>query len=118
MPLFVLDNLDLVVGDQSQLIAAKGLTSDNMLKLVARVLKQNRGGHYLSMCKFAYDSNNGTVYVKVTGEEDANLMAGRSFKVACERTSFYRVLSISVRPVAKDSYQSARCHRIFPFKFS
>ena len=53
--LFVLDNLDLVVGDQSQLIAAKGLTCDNMLKLVARVLKQNRGGHYLSMCKFAYD---------------------------------------------------------------
>jgi len=88
-----------------------------MLKLVARVLKQNRGGHYLSMCKFAYDSNNGTVYIKVTGEEDANLMAGRSFKVAGERMSFYRVLSISVRPVEEDSYQSARCHWIFPFNF-
>ncbi|CAD6210014.1 unnamed protein product [Miscanthus lutarioriparius] len=116
--LFVLDNLDLVVGDKSQLIAAKGLTSDNMLKLVARVLKQNRGGHYLSMCKFAYDSNNDIVYVKVTGEEDANLMVGRSFKVAGERMSFYRVLSISVRPVEEDSYQSAICHRIFPFNFS
>ena len=63
-------------------------------------------------------TNNGTVYVKVTGEEDANLMAGRSFKVAGERMSFYRVLSISVRPVEEDSYQSARCHRIFPFNFS
>ena len=48
-----------------------------MLKLVARVVKQNRGGQFLSMSKFAYDSNNATVYVKVTGEEDANLMAGR-----------------------------------------
>ena len=75
--LFFLDNLDLVVGEQSQLIVAKGLTSDNMLKLVARVVKQNRGGQFLSMSKFAYDSNNATVYVKVTGEEDANLMAGR-----------------------------------------
>ena len=103
MSLFVLDNLDLVVGDQSQLIAAKGLTCDNMLKLVARVLKQNHGGHYLSMCKFAYDLNNDTVYVKVTGEEDANLIAGRSFKVAGERMSFYHVLSIRVRPV-EDSY--------------
>ena len=103
MSLFVLDNLDLVFGEQSQLIAAKGLTSDNMLKLVARVLKQNRADHYLSMCKFAYDSNNGTMYIKVTGEEDANLMAGRSFKVAGERMSFYHVLSIRVRPV-EDSY--------------
>ena len=118
MSLFVLDNLDFVVGDQSQLIAAKGLTSDNMLKLVARVLKQNRGGHYLSMCKFAYDSNNGTVYVKVTGEEDANLMAGRSFEVVGERMSFYRVLSISVCPIEEDLYQSVGCCQIFPFNFS
>ena len=118
MSLFFLDNLDLVVGEQSQLIVAKGLTSDNMLKLVARVVKQNRGGQFLSMSKFAYDSNNATVYIKVTGEEDANLMAGRSFEVAGERMSFYRVLSISVRPVEEDSYQSARCHWIFPFNFS
>jgi hypothetical protein len=39
-------------------------------------------------------TNNGTVYVKVTGEEDANLMDGRSFEVAGERMSFYHVLSI------------------------
>ena len=49
MSLFVLDNLDLVVGEQSQLIVAKGLTSDNMLKLVARVVKQNHGGQFLSV---------------------------------------------------------------------
>ena len=37
--LFVVDNLDLVVEEQSQLLAAKGLTSDNPVKLVSRVVK-------------------------------------------------------------------------------
>ena len=69
--LFV-DNLDLVVGEQSQLLAAKGLTSDNPVKLVARVVKQNRGGDFLPTCKFAYDPTNGTVYVKVDKKLGAN----------------------------------------------
>jgi len=57
--LFVVDNLDLVVGEQSQLIAAKGLTGENPAKLVARVVKQNRGGDFLPTCKFAYDPTDG-----------------------------------------------------------
>ena len=73
--MFVVDNLDLVVGEQSQLIAAKGLTSENLAKLVARVVKQNRGGDFLPTCKFTYDPMNGTVYVKVVKESDANMMA-------------------------------------------
>ena len=40
MSLFVVDNLDLIVGDQSQLIVAKGLTSENQVKLVARFVNE------------------------------------------------------------------------------
>ena len=71
------DNLDLVVGEQSQLIAAKGLTSENPAKLVARVVKQNRGGDFLPTCKFAYDPTNGTVYVKVVKESDVKRLLVR-----------------------------------------
>jgi hypothetical protein len=66
--LFVLDNLDLVVGEQSQLLATKGLTSASPVKLVAQVVKQNRGGDFLPTCNFAFDATNGTVYVKVDKE--------------------------------------------------
>ena len=74
MSLFVVDNLDLDVGDQSQLIVAKGLSSENKVKLVAHAVKQNRGVNFLSIYKFAYDSKNGTIYVKVAGVQDANKM--------------------------------------------
>jgi hypothetical protein len=67
--------LDLVVGEQSVLLAAKGLASENPVKLVARVVKQNRGDDFLPSCKFAYDPTNGTVYVMVDKESDAFLMA-------------------------------------------
>ena len=113
--MFVVDNLDLVVGEQSQLIAAKGLTSENLAKLVARVVKQNRGGNFLPTCKFAYDPTNCTVYVKVDKESDANLMAGRSFEVAGETMSFYRILSIRVRSEEEeDIYQTVKCRQLFP----
>ena len=112
--MFVVDNLDLVVGEQSQLIAAKGLTGENPAKLVARVVKQNRGGDVMPTCKFTYDPMNGTVYVKVVKESDANLMVGRSFEVAGERMSFYRILSIRVRSEEKDIYHTVKCRQLVP----
>ena len=110
--MFVVDNLDLVVGEQSQLIAAKGLTGENPAKLVARVVKQNRGGDVMPTCKFTYDPMNGTVYVKLVKESDANLMAGPSFEVAGETMSFYRILSIRVRSEEKDIYQTVKCRQL------
>ena len=107
------DNLDLVVGEQSQLLAAKGLTSDNPVKLVAQVVKQNHGGDFLPTCKFAYDPTNGTVYVKVDKKSEANLMAGRSFEVAGERLSFYCILNLRVR-AEEDIYQTVKCRQLFP----
>lgn len=107
----MVDYLDLVPGMQSRLIAAKGLSS---VKLVAHVVRQNRGKEFLSAYKFVLDSKNGTVYVLVIDEADANLMAGRSFEVAGQIMSFYRVLSIAVRSKAEDFYQSVDSDSIFP----
>jgi len=82
--------------------------------LDAFTVKQNRGDDFLRTCKFAYDPTNGTMYVKVNDEADANLMAGRSFEVAGERMSFYHILNISVRSEEEDIYQTVKCRQLFP----
>jgi hypothetical protein len=109
--LFVVD-LGLVPGQQTWLIAAKGLSS---VKLVAQAIRQNRGKEFLAIYKFVLDSQNGIVYVLVKDEEDANMMYSRSFLVGGGRMSFYRVLSIGVRAKAKDLYQNFRVDKIWPF---
>jgi hypothetical protein len=111
--LFVVDNLDLAVGEQSLLLAAMSLASENPVKLVARVVKQNRGGDFLTSCKFAYDPTNGTVYVKVDKESDVILMAGLSFEVLGQRMSFYRILSLSVHGEEEDVYETVKCRQFF-----
>jgi hypothetical protein len=55
---------------------------------------------------------NGTVYVLVTDAEDANLMVGRSFQVASEDMSFFRVLSIEIRYEDDDRYQLIRADKV------
>ena len=99
--LFVVDYLGLVPSQQNLLIAAKGLSS---VKLVARAVRQNRGKEWLAIYKFVLDSENGTVYVLVKDEEDANMMADCSFLVGGGIMSLYRVLSIGVRGKTEDSY--------------
>lgn len=101
----------LLPGQQDRLIAAKGLSS---VKLVARAVRQNRGVQYLSQFKFVLDSKSGTVYVLVNDEEDAKLMAGRSFQVQGQIMSFYRVLSVTVRPAQEDIYQTVDVDRLWP----
>jgi len=112
--LFVVDYLGLVPGQQNRLIATKGLSS---VKLVARAVRQNRGKEWLAIYKFVLDFENGTVYVLVKDEENANMMAGRSFLVGGGIMSLYRVLSIGVRAKAEDSYQSFRVDKIWPFTY-
>lgn len=90
--MFVVDNLDLVVGEQSLVLGAMGLTTDHQLKLVARVVKQNRGGDFLPYCKFAFDPTNGTVYVKVENESDATLMAGVPLRLLVKGCHFIVLL--------------------------
>ena len=112
--LFVVDYLGLVPSQQNLLIAAKGLSS---VKLVARGVRQNRGKEWLAIYKFVLDSENGTVYVLVKDEENANMMAGRSFLVGGGIMSLYHVLSIGVRAKAEDSYQSFCVDKIWPFTY-
>jgi len=83
--LFIVEQLDLVVGQQTCLIAAKGLNSLDKVKLVARAVRQNHGPSYLPIYKFALDKMNETIYVFVIDEEDANLMVGHSFDVGREK---------------------------------
>jgi len=45
--LFVVEHLDLVPGAQTRLLAAKGLKNEDKVKLVARVVRQNRGASSL-----------------------------------------------------------------------
>jgi len=111
--LFIVEQLDLVVEQQTPLLTAKGLSSVDKVKLVARAVRQNRGIEFLSIYKFALDSKNSTVYVLAINEEDANLMAGNSFEVAGETMPFYRVLNINLRPQQEDVYQIVNVDRIF-----
>jgi hypothetical protein len=55
---------------------------------------------------------NGTVYVLVTDAEDANLMIGRSFQVASEDMSSFRVLSVEIRSEDDDRYQLIRADKV------
>lgn len=68
---FVIDKMGLVIGDQSKLMAVKGLTSSDKMKLVARVVKQNRGPSFVPNYKYCLDSVNATIYVLVLDAEVA-----------------------------------------------
>lgn len=109
--MFIADYLDLVPGMQSRLIAAKGLSN---VKLVACAIRQNRGKEIMSIYKFVLDSQNGTVYVLVINEADANMMAGRSWTVGGQLISLYRVLSITLRAKADDWYRTVDSDLLFP----
>jgi len=50
---------------QNRLLVAKGLENEDKVKLVARVVRQNRGASSLLKFKYALDGVNGTVYVLV-----------------------------------------------------
>jgi len=45
--LFVVEHLDLIPEAQNRLLAAKGLENEDKVKLVARVVRQNRGASSL-----------------------------------------------------------------------
>lgn len=92
--LFVIEKLELVPRDQSRLIAAKDLTSGDMVKLVTRVVRQNRGPSFVLKYKYCLDSMSSTIYVLIPDAEDAQLMAGRAFKVDGQDICFYCVLKI------------------------
>jgi len=84
------------------------------VKLVARVVRQNRGASSLLKFKYALDGVNGTVYVLVVDAQVAQLMVGRSFKVGGELMSFYRVLNIETSSAGDDIYQSACVRKVWP----
>ena len=111
--LFVVEHLDLVPGAQTRLLAAKGLENEDKVKLVARVVRQNRGASFLPKYKYALDGVNGTVYVLVLDAKEARLMVGRSFKVGGEEMSFYLVLNIEQRSAGDDIYQSASVRKVW-----
>ena len=84
------------------------------MKLVARVVRLNRGASSLLKFKYAFDGVNGTVYVLVVDAQEAQLMDDRSFKVGGELMSFYRVLNIETRSAGDDIYQSASVRKVWP----
>lgn len=49
----MVDHLDLIAGEQSKLVAAKALNSHDKVKLVVRVIRQNRGPSFVTKYKFA-----------------------------------------------------------------
>lgn len=112
--MFVFEYFDLVPGDQSRVLAVKDLDIEGKVKLVARVVRENRGRPFVPKCKFSLDGNNGTVYVLLEKAEDADLMMGRSFRADGQYMSFCRVLNMEVLPAADDFYQSALCSKIWP----
>ena len=79
--MFVFENLDLVPGEQSSVIAVKDLNTEDKVKLVARLVRQSRGPSFVPKYKYALDSGNQTVYVLVADAEDAESMTGRLFRV-------------------------------------
>lgn len=112
--LFVVQHLDLFSRVQDRLLAAKDLENGDKVKLVARVVRQNRGASSLPKLKYALDSMNGTVYVLVRDAQEAQLMAGRSFRVSGEIMSFYCVLNIKTRSAVDDIYQSCYVDKVWP----
>jgi hypothetical protein len=69
--LFVVQHLDLFSRVQHRLLAAKDLENGEKVKLVAHVVRQNRGASSLPKLKYALDSMNGTVYVLVRDAQEA-----------------------------------------------
>lgn len=112
--LFVVQHLDLFFRVQDRLLAAEDLENGDKVKLVARVVRQNRGASSLPKLKYALDSMNGTVYVLVRDAQEAQLMAGRSFRVSGEIMSFYRVQNIKTRSAVDDIYQSCYVDKVWP----
>ena len=110
----MVEHLDLVSSGQTRLLAAKGLENEDKVKLVARVVRLNRGASSLLKFKYAFDGVNGTVYVLVVDAQEAQLMDDRSFKVGGELMSFYRVLNIETRSAGDDIYQSGYVDKVWP----
>jgi len=114
--LFVADHLGLQAREQSKLIAANGVHSQDNVQLVAHVIRHFLGEYFVLKMKYALDSMNSCVYVLVPDDEVAALMAGRSFEVEFGQTiSSYSVLSFEVRLEDDDHYQSIEAGMLWPF---
>ena len=87
----------------------KDLQIEDKVKLVARVVRHNRGPSFVLKYKFALDAVNGTAYVLVENAEDAVVMTGRSFRVDDVHITFFRVLKMEQRAKADGFYQSVSC---------
>ena len=115
--MFVADHLGLQAGEQSKLIAAKGVHSQDSVRLVACVIRHFIGEYFVPKMKHALDSMNSCVYVLVPDDEVAALMAGRSFEVEFgQAMSFHRVLSFEVRSKDDDRYQSVQVHMLWLYR--
>ena len=113
--MFVVDHLGLEAREQSKLIAAKGVYSQDNVRLVARVIRQFLGESFVLKMKYALDSMNSCVYVLVPDDEVAALMASQSFEVEFGQTmSFHRILSFEVRSEEDDHYQSVQVRMLWP----
>ena len=115
--MFVVDHLGLEAGEQSKLIVAKGVHSQDNVKLVAHVIRHFLGEYFVLKMKYALDSMNSCVYVLVPNDEVAALMVGRSFEVEFGQTmSFHRILSFEVRSKDDDRYQSVQVHILWLYR--
>jgi len=82
---------------------------------VAKDIREIRGKNSTAACcKFVLDLVNGTVYILVYNECDANSLKARSWNVDGALVSLYQVMNVSVRFEAEDFYQSVSVHQIFP----
>jgi hypothetical protein len=82
---------------------------------VAKDIREIRGKNSTAACcKFVLDLVNGTVYILVYDECDANSLKARSWNVDGALVSLYQVMNVSVRFEAEDFYQSVSVHQIFP----
>ena len=114
--MFVFENLDLVSGEQSSVIAVKDLNTEDKVKLVARLVRQSHGPSFVRKYKYALDSVNQIVYVLVADAEDAESMTGRSFRVDGKHVSFSHVLKMEKRAKDDDFYPSINCSQIWPMR--
>ena len=114
--MFVFENMDLVPGDQSSVIAVKDLDAEDKVKLVARFVKQSLWAFFVPKYKYALDSGNQTVYVLVADAEDAESMTGCCFRMDGKHVSFSRVLKMEKRAKDDDFYQSVYCTQIWPMR--
>ena len=103
--MFVFENLDLVPGEQTSVIAVKDSDTEDKVKLVARLV-------IVPKYKYALDPVNQNVYVLAENVEDADFMSGRSFRVDGKNVLFCRVLKMEKRDKDDDLYQSAVCFQV------